>query len=66
MTLTICQRDCSRLYQQEYAMQDIGSVLFALANFDDADPERMPRMLWNTDWKTIKKTIRDWLKNVAG
>lgn len=33
-----------------------------LAYFDDAENERMPAMLWDVDWKTIKRTIQGWLK----
>jgi len=47
------------LYQQKYDVDDVSSVLYGLAYFDDADREPMPRMLWNTNWKTIKNAIRN-------
>ena len=54
-----------RLYQRKYSVKDLAHVLYALAYFDDADRERMPRMLWDTDWRTIKKTIQGWVRQVA-
>jgi len=54
-----------RLYQQKYAVQDIGHVLYSLAYFDNADRERMPRMLWDTDWRAVKKTIRRWVREIT-
>jgi hypothetical protein len=32
----------------------------------DADKERLPKMTWDIDWRIIKKTIRGWVKEVAG
>jgi hypothetical protein len=40
-------------------------VLYGLAYFDQADRERMPRMSWDTDWRTVKRTIRGWVREVA-
>ena len=54
------------LYRQKYSVDDIGHVLYSLAYFDDADLERMPQMLSDTDWNTVKTTIRQWLKDIAG
>jgi len=53
--------DILTLYKQKYEVEDMSHVLYALAYFDDADKERMPRMLWKTDWKTIKAAIRKWI-----
>jgi predicted nucleotidyltransferase component of viral defense system len=55
-----------RLYRQKYSVEDTVHVLYGLAYFHDADKERMPRMLWDTDWRTIKKTIQRWVREVAG
>ena len=49
-------------YQQKYAVTDLTHVLYSLAYFDDADRERMPRMFWDSNWRTIKKTIVQWLQ----
>ncbi|SRR6266404_3909613 len=53
--------DILALYKRKYSVEDISHVLYSLAYFDDADKERMPSMLWKTDWKTIKKAIGNWL-----
>lgn len=58
-------KEMLELYQKKYTVQDIAHVLYGLAYFDDADKERMPRMLWNVDWKTIKKTIQRWAREAA-
>lgn len=54
------------LYQQKYSMTDIAHVLYGLAYFDDANKERMPVALWDMDWRTIKKVIREWIKELVG
>lgn len=59
-------QDMLRLYQQKYSVKDTAHVLYSLAYFHDADKERMPRMLWETGWRTIKKTIQGWVREVAG
>ena len=52
-------------YQQKYNIEDIAHVLYGLTYFDDADRERSPTVLWNLDWRTIKKAMRSWVKEVA-
>lgn len=54
------------LYQRKYRIQDVAHLLYALAYFEDADRERMPRLRWNISWRTIKATIAGWVKEVAG
>ena len=51
-------------YQHKYGVTDFAHVLYSLAYFDDADRERMPRMLWQSNWRTIKKTIIQWLETL--
>lgn len=51
-------------YQQKYAVTDLTHVLYSLAYFDDADRERMPRMFWDSNWRTIKQTIAQWLQEL--
>jgi hypothetical protein len=53
-------------YQQKYALQDIAHVLYSLVYFEDADRERMPVMLSRGNWRSIKKTIREWVLAVSG
>ena len=57
--------DMLRLYQQKYAIEDLGHILYSLVYFDDADRERMPRMLWDTDWRAVKNTLQKWVKEIA-
>ena len=52
-------------YQRKFGIRDIGSVLYGLVYFDDAENERMPRMLWNVSWREMKKTILEWVKGVS-
>jgi len=53
------------LYRQKYRITDIVHLLRSLTYFDDADRERMPTMFWDTNWKTIKQTIRRWVKDAS-
>jgi hypothetical protein len=58
-------REMLDFYQKKYGIRDIGTVLYGLAYFDDAESERMPRMLWNVTWRDIKKTILGWVKDMS-
>lgn len=49
-------------YRKKFSLKDIGHVVFALSYFDDAEKERMPVMVWGTQWKTIRATIQAWVK----
>jgi hypothetical protein len=51
-----------RLYQRKYNVKDVAPVLYGLTYFDDAEKERMPRMLWKMDWQIVKQTIQEWVK----
>ncbi len=53
------------LYQQKFKVKDIGPILYGLAYFDDAENEPMPHMLMDLSWKTIKKTIQGWVKELG-
>jgi len=48
-----------RLYQQKYAIEDPGHVLYSLVYFDDADKERMPRMLWTLTGEPSRMPCRN-------
>lgn len=52
-------------YRKKFGIEDIGHVLYALAYFDDADMERMPRMLWKVEWKEVKEVIRAWTRQAG-
>lgn len=53
-------------YQNKYEVQDIGHILYGLSYFDEAEKERMPSMIWDVDWKEVRKTIREWVIRCAG
>ena len=54
------------LYQRKFSVRDIAHVLLGLSYFDDAENERMPRMRWRLDWKTVKGTIQRWNRELIG
>jgi hypothetical protein len=54
-----------RLYQHKFKVKDISPVLYGLSYFDDAESEPMPHMLWDVQWRTIKKTIQGWVKMLS-
>jgi hypothetical protein len=59
-------RDLLSLYKKKFSVKDEGHLLFALAYFDDAEREPMPRMLWDSPWPDIKATVQHWVKDYAG
>jgi hypothetical protein len=58
--------DMLAMYQRKYSVKDISHVLYGLAYFDDADRERGLTLMWDIDWKVVKKTIQGWVREVAG
>lgn len=53
------------LYRRKFKIQDIGPIIYGLSYFDDAEEEPMPPMLLKVSWKTIKETIRVWVKELS-
>jgi len=53
------------LYRRKFNIPDVSHVLYGLVYFDDAENERMPKMLWDVRWTEIKKTIQGWVKQVG-
>jgi hypothetical protein len=53
------------LYRRKFKIKDISPVLYGLSFFDDAEQEPMPHMLLNVQWKTIRKTIQAWVREVT-
>jgi hypothetical protein len=64
-TRSFSLRQMIRWYQEKYAIDDIAHVLYSLAYFDDADRERMPSMLWDVKWPTVKDAIRSWVHELT-
>lgn len=52
------------LYRRKFNIQDVSHVLYGLVYFDDAENERMPRMLWDVQWAEVKKIIQGWVKEI--
>ncbi len=52
-------------YQKKFSIKDIGSVLYGLVYFDDAENERMPKMLLDVSWREIRNTILGWVKEIS-
>ena len=52
-------------YRERFRVKDTGHLLYSLLYFDDADTERMPRMLWKMEWSRVKRTIREWTRELG-
>jgi len=55
-----------KAYQEKYAVQDVGRVLYSLTWFDDADREPLPTLLWDVTWDACKAAIRAWVRAFTG
>jgi hypothetical protein len=53
-------------YRRKYTVKDIAHVLYGLSYFDDAEKEEPPFLLWDLNWKEVKKTIHRWVVNYSG
>lgn len=58
-------QDLLRLYRRKFKIKDITPVLYGLSYFDDAEGEPMPHLLLKVQWKTIKKTIQNWVRELG-
>ena len=52
------------LYRKKFNMKDVSHILYGLVYFDDAEKERMPKMLRDVKWAEVKKTIQGWVKQI--
>lgn len=52
-------------YRQKFETTDITHLVRSLSYFDDSIQERLPKMLWDVNWRTVKETIRRWVKKAA-
>jgi len=62
----ISLKNMLELYQKKYSVRDTAHLLYGLSFFDDADKERMPKIYWDVDWRTAKKTIQGWVREIVG
>lgn len=51
-------------YRRKFAVEDDAHLIRSLSYFDDAQKERLPRMLWDVNWRIVKATIQRWLQDV--
>jgi Nucleotidyl transferase AbiEii toxin, Type IV TA system len=58
-------QDLLRLYLRKFKVKDTSPVLYGLSYFDDAEGEPMPHLLLKVQWKTIKKTIQNWVMELG-
>ena len=53
-------------YRKKFYLEDIARVVFSRCYFDDAEPAPMPEMLVDTTWEEVKRSLRQWVKSIAG
>lgn len=52
-------------YRQKFSVDDVASVLYGLAYFDDAEAEPLPAMLAPAAWPEIRAVVAAALKRIA-
>jgi hypothetical protein len=52
-------------FQARFGITNIAHVLVALAYFDDAERQPMPKMLWDVEWKQMRSEIQLWVTDLA-
>jgi len=57
--------DMIALYQEKYSVRDTAHLFYSLTYFDDANTERIPTMLWDSDWREVKATILRWVGEMS-
>jgi hypothetical protein len=53
------------LLSAQVRVKDIAHVLYGLAYFDDAEPEKAPYLVWKLEWQDVKRTVQTWLKEFS-
>lgn len=53
------------LYRRKFDVQEIGHLLYSLVYFEDAEAERMPKMLWDVEWRDVRKRIEGWVRELS-
>lgn len=53
------------LYRRKFDVQEIGHLLYSLVYFEDAEAERMPKMLWDVEWRTVRKRIEGCVRELS-
>jgi len=63
---TFSLQEMISMYQRKYSVKDISHLLYGLAFLDDAEREPGPKLLWDMEWRVVRKTIQGWVREVAG
>jgi hypothetical protein len=53
------------LYRKKFDVQEIGHLLYSLVYFEDAEQERMPKMIWDSEWREVRERIESWVQELA-
>jgi hypothetical protein len=53
------------LYRRKFDVQEIGHLLYSLVYFEDAEQERMPKMIWDIEWREVRERIESWVQELA-
>jgi hypothetical protein len=53
------------LYRKKFDVHEIGHLLYSLVYFEDAEQERMPKMIWDIEWREVRKRIESWVQELA-
>lgn len=53
------------LYRRKFDVQEIGHLLYSLVYFEDAEKERMPKMVWDVEWPEVRKRVEGWVRELA-
>lgn len=61
---TFSLEEMLEFYQRKFSIQDIGTVLFGLVYFDDAEKEPDPLLLQDVKWEQVKRSFREWVRKV--
>lgn len=59
-------RSLVQWYQEKYGIEDIAHLLYSLGYFADADPDPMPKMFWDVNWRAVKKTLKQRVLELSG
>jgi hypothetical protein len=52
-------------YRRKFSVTDVTHLLYSLVYFDEADKQRMPKMLRKVTWREIKAALRDEVRRLA-
>lgn len=54
------------LYREKFNVTEIGHLLYSLSYFEDAEKEPMPRMLWDVEWRDVRRAVESRVTELAG